>query len=139
MMTLKKIEDKLIDMLSKLIQDALAKKIVIDLENEKRQKEYEEQREKRDEERRQEELEEHRKKLLKDKQQAQLKIEKHMDKWNYINKMITYITQLRQSSNMIEDDRLLIEKYCSYVEEVYDKKEFYKEIIEFTKELSVFK
>ncbi|MEA4988104.1 MAG: hypothetical protein VB095_08595 [Anaerovorax sp.] len=133
---IEKIEDKLIDLLGKLIQDALAKKIVIDLENEKRQKEYEEQIRKWDEERRQEELEKQKKILLEKRQQARLKINNHMDKWNYINQILTYVAELRENINIAEDEQILIKRYCFYVEELYDKKEFYREIIEFAKELS---
>lgn len=133
------IEDKLMNLLSLLIQDALAKKIVIDEDTEKRLIEYEEQRTKWEEERRQEEVEKHKQKLLEKKQQVRLEIENHMYKWNCMNKMLTYISELREISSIAEDEHILIEKYCSYVQEVYDKDGFYKEIIEFAKELSTLK
>lgn len=133
------IEDKLMNLLNRLIQDALAKKIVIDEDTEKRLIEYKEQKTKWEEKQRQEELEKHKQKLLEKKQQARLKIENHMNKWNCLNKMLTYVSELREISSIAEDERILIEKYCSYVQDVYDKDAFYKEIIEFAKELSTLK
>lgn len=58
------IEDKLMNLLNRLIQDALVKKIVIDEDTEKRLIEYEEQKTKWEEEQRQEELKKHKKKLI---------------------------------------------------------------------------
>ena len=69
------------------------------------------------------------------KQKMQEKIKNHMDNWEYINKVSLYINDLRTVSSVSDNERKLILNYCDYVEKLYSKLEFFKEILEFSQEL----
>ncbi|MCH5138550.1 hypothetical protein JMF89_15280 [Clostridiaceae bacterium UIB06] len=68
-------------------------------------------------------------------QKMQEKIKNHMDKWEHINKVLMFINDLRSMPGVSGNERKLILKYCNYVEKMYSKSEFYKEILEFSQKI----
>lgn len=129
------IESKLVDFFWKLRDDAISKKIIIDQQMAKQQ----EVREKQIKQWEEDKVREERARIEKDdfikKQKIQEKIKNHMDNWEYINKILTYITDLRSLSGLSDNEKRLILNYCNYVEKIYSKSELYKEIFEFSQEL----
>lgn len=125
------IEEKLKCIFTKLREDAITRKVVIDEETAKlyaeREKEFKEweEKEKQDEQAKIE------KAKLQEKQQLQEIIRNQMIKWENIKKVIEYINELRSEAEVGESEKIIISKYCDYVEEIYCKSVFFKEIIEF--------
>ncbi|MTK12245.1 MAG: hypothetical protein F8N39_09185 [Clostridiaceae bacterium] len=129
------IESKLEDLFYKLREDSISKKIIIDQEAAKQQEERQKEIRQREEDKiREEQAHIEKEKLIK-KQKMQEKIKNHMDKWEHINKVLMYINDLRSMSGASDNERKLILKYCDYVEKIYSKLEFYKEILEFSQKL----
>ncbi len=58
-----------------------------------------------------------------------------MDKWEYTNRVLMYINDLRSVSGASDNEKTLLLNYCDYAEKIYSKSEFYKEILEFSQEL----
>lgn len=131
------LERKLIDMLYKLRDDAISKKIIIDQEMVKQQEERKKEIKKWKEDKIHEEQARIEKEKLISKQKMQENIKIHIDKWEYINKVLTYVNDLRAMTSVNENERELILKYCSYVEQIYSKAEFYKEILEFSQKMEI--
>ncbi|MGY0372319.1 hypothetical protein [Clostridium sp. JNZ J1-5] len=129
------LESKLVDLLYKLRDDAISKKIIIDQEMVKQQEERKKEIKKWEEDKIREEQARIEKEKLINKQKMQENIKIHMDKWEYINKVLMYINDLRSMSGVSDNERKLILYYCDYVEKIYSKSEFYKEILEFSQEL----
>ena len=131
------IESKFVDMLYKLRDDAISKKIIIDQEDAKQQEEQEKKIKQWEEDKiREEQANIEKEKLIK-KQKMQEKIKTHMDKLEYINKVLIYINDLRSMSGVSDNEKKLIIKYCDYAEKIYSKSEVYKEIIEFSQKLEL--
>lgn len=128
-------ESKLADLFWRLRDDAISKKIIIDQEMEKQQ----EARKKQIKQWEEDEIREERTRMEKEelirKQKMQEKIKNHMDNWEDINKVSMYINDLRTVSGVNDYERKLILNYCDYVEKLYSKSEFFKEILEFSQEL----
>lgn len=128
-------ESKLTDLFLRLREDAISKKITIDQEKAKQQearrkeiKQWEEYKI------REERIRMEKEELIK-KQKMQEKIKNHMENWEHINKVSTYINDLRIVSGVSDNERKLILNYCDYVEKIYSESDFLKEILEFSKEL----
>lgn len=49
-----------------------------------------------------------------------------------MNKILMYVDELRSMAYVNENKKNLILKYCDYVEKIYNKSEFYEEILEFS-------
>jgi hypothetical protein len=129
------IESKLVDLFYKLREDAISKKIIINQEAAKQQEERQKEIKQWEEDKiREEQVHIEKEKLIK-KQKMQEKIKTHMDKWDHINKVLMYINDLRSMPCVSDNERKLISKYCNYIEKIYSKSEFYKEILEFSQEL----
>ncbi len=129
------IVSKLVDLLHKLRDDAISKKAIIDKEKIKKDEERKKQIKKWEEDRIREEQAKIDKEELLKKQKTEQKIRSHLDKWEYINKTLLYVNELRSISDASDEEKELILKYCDYVEKFYNKSEFYKEITGFYKEL----
>lgn len=130
-------ENKLADLFWELRGDALSKKIIIDEEMAKQQEVRAKQIKQWEEDKIREERARIEKEELIKKQKMQEKIKKHMDKWEYTNRVLLYINDLRSVSGVSDNERTLLLDYCDYVEKIYSKSEFYKEILEFTQELEM--
>lgn len=129
------IEGKLVDLFSKLRDDAISKKIIIDQEMEKQQEERKKEIKQWEEDKiREEQAHIEKEKLIK-KQKMQEMIKTHIDKWEYINKVSIFINDLRSMIGVSDNEKKLILEYCNYVEKIYSKSEFYKEILEFSQRL----
>lgn len=126
---------KLADLFWKLRDDAISKKIILDQEMSKQQELREKQIRQCEEDNIREELARIEKEELVKKQKMQEKIKTHMDKWEYANRVLIYINDLRSVSGVSDNERTLLLNYCNYVEKIYSKSEFYKEILEFSQEL----
>lgn len=128
-------ESKLADLIWKLRDDVISKKIIIDQEVAKQQEVREKQIKQWEEDKiREEQARIEREESIK-KQEIQEKIKNHMDKWEAINKVLIYTNELRSMAGVSDNERTQLLNYCDYVEKVYSKTEFYKEIIEFSREL----
>lgn len=128
-------ESKLVDLFWELRDDAISKRIIIDQEMAKQQEVREKQIKQWEEDKIREERVRIEKEELIKKQKMQEKINKHMDNWQYINKVSMYINDLRSMLGVSDIERKLILNYCDYIEKIYSKSELYKEILEFSKEL----
>ena len=109
--------------------------ILIDLfkesmEIEKKQEEEYEQRKLRWEE---EEKEEEKKKQKENKIKQQSIIVKHIEKWEQLKSIEAYVNEIKSYGEVHADDEAkdLIEKYCDYVLNMFDKNDFYIDIVEF--------
>lgn len=131
------IKSKLAELLLKLRDDAICKKKIIDYEASKREELIEKQYRKHIEEKQHEEQVRIKKAELEERQKIQEKIKLHIDKWEDTNRALIYINDLRLISGLSEHNRVLLLNYCDYVEEIYNKSEFYKEILEFSQELEI--
>ena len=59
-------------------------------------------------------------------------IEKHIEKWEYLKSVEGYVNEIRTyREGHTERDKELMEQYCDYVQGLFDKNDFLKEIIEF--------
>lgn len=130
-------ESKLSDLFWRLRDDAISKKIIIDQERAKQ----EEARKKQIKQWEEDEICEERIRMEKEelikKEKMQEKIKNHMDNWEYINKISIYINDLRTVSGVSDNERKLILNYCEYVEKIYSKSDFFKEILEFSQKLEM--
>ncbi len=126
---------KLADLFWNLRDDAMSKKIIIDQEMAKQQEVREKQIKQWQEDKLREERALIEKEELVKKQKIQEKIKTHMNKWEYTNKVLMYISDLRSVSGVSDNEKTLLLSYCDYVEKIYSKSEFYKEILEFSQEL----
>ncbi|GLC31127.1 hypothetical protein [Clostridium omnivorum] len=129
------VESELADLFWKLRDDAISKKIIIDQEIAKQQELREKQIRQCEEDKIREERTRLEKEELVKKQKMQEKIKTHMDKWEYTNRVLMYINELRSVSGVSDNERTLLLNYCDYVEKIYSKSEVYKEILEFSQEL----
>lgn len=130
-------ESKLADLFWRLRDDSISKKIIIDQEKAKQQ----EARRKEIKQWEEDEIREERMRIEKEelikKQKMQEKIKNHMENWESINKVSMYINDLRTVSGVSDNERKLILNYCDYVEKLYSKTNFLKEILEFSQELEM--
>lgn len=80
-----------------------------------------------------EEKEEEQKKQKENKIKQQSIIGKHIEKWEQIKSVETYVNEIKSYGEGQADDEVkkLIEKYCDYVLGFFDKNDFYIDIIEF--------
>lgn len=87
------------------------------------------------------ELQEEREKELK-KVEEQRKLDeqyrnqiiKHIQRWNQIKQADEFLADIKQNVNVREEDRIVLEKYFTAVEKVFDRGQFCEEIIQFAKE-----
>lgn len=100
------------------------------MEIEKKQEEEYEQRKLRWEEK---EKEEEKKKQKENKIKQQSIIVKHIEKWEQLKSIETYVNEIKSYGEVHADDEAkdLIEKYCDYVLNMFDKNDFYIDIVEF--------
>lgn len=63
-------------------------------------------------------------------------IEQHIEKWNYINQIDTYILGIKTyaQTNQSEEKKEILIEYCDYVESLFNKNVFLNDIIKFTNE-----
>lgn len=131
------IESKLVDLLWKLRDDAISKNIIINQEMAKQQEAREKHIKQLEEDKiREEQIRMEKEEFIR-QQKRQEDIKNHIDKWECINKALMYINDLRSMSGVNDIERKLILNYCDYVERIYSKSEFYKEILQFSQELEV--
>lgn len=112
--------------------------ILIDLikesiEIEKKQEEKYEQRKLKREKK---EKEEEQKKQKENKIKQQSIIVKHIEKWEQLKFIETYVNEIKSYGEGHADDEVkeLIERYCDYVLVMFDKNDFYIDIIEFIRQ-----
>ncbi|MBC2456573.1 hypothetical protein HGI53_04790 [Clostridium beijerinckii] len=128
-------ESKLADLFWRLRDDAISKKTIIEQERAKQEEARKKQiKQWEEDEIREERIRMEREELIK-KEKIQEKIKNHMDNWEYINNISMYINDLRTVSGVSDDERKLILNYCEYVEKLYSKSDFFKEILEFSQKL----
>lgn len=84
-----------------------------------------------------EEKEEEEKKQKENIIKQQSIIRKHIEKWEQIKSIEEYINEIKSCREGHVDDEVkeLIERYCDYVSDLFDKKDFYIEIIDFIQQL----
>ena len=59
-------------------------------------------------------------------------IEKHIEKWEYLKSIESYVNEIRiYGEGHDEQDRELIEKYCDYVQGLFNKNDFHIAIMDF--------
>ncbi|MBV1756432.1 MAG: hypothetical protein KMY55_01190 [Dethiosulfatibacter sp.] len=59
-------------------------------------------------------------------------IEKHIEKWEYLKSVEFYVNEIRSyGEGQSERDKELMDRYCDYVQGLFDKNDFLKEIIRF--------
>ena len=129
------IENKFIDIFSKLRNDAISKKNITDKENIRQQEKLKEKIKLVEEEKTREEQIRIEKEKMMNKQKIQKEIESHIEKWNNMNKVLTYVEELRSMLYNNLNEKNLILKYCDYVEKIYNKSKFYEEILKFSKNI----
>lgn len=80
-----------------------------------------------------EEKEEEQKKQKENKIKQQSIIRKHIEKWEQLKSVEIYVNEIKSNVEGYIDykDKELIEKYCDYVLDVFHKRDFYIEIIDF--------
>ncbi|TCK89124.1 hypothetical protein EDC19_2539 [Natranaerovirga hydrolytica] len=100
----------------------------IELEN-KQEKEYEQRKLKWEKEKKEEEQ----KKQKENKIKQQSIISKHIEKWEQLKSIEAYVNEIKSYGEGHADGEVkeLIEKYCDYVLGIFDKNDFYIDIIEF--------
>lgn len=60
-------------------------------------------------------------------------VQKHIEKWEHINEVESYLSDIRLFAAKQPDDlKLKMKQYCDYVEMLFDKKAFIADIVEFT-------
>ena len=129
------VESELSDLFWRLRDDAISKKIIIDQEREKQEEARKKQiKQWEEDEIREERIRMEKEELIK-KQKMQEEIKNHMDNWEYINDISMYINDLRTVSGVSDKEKKLILNYCEYVEKLYSKSDFFKEILEFSQKL----
>ncbi|WP_035283848.1 MULTISPECIES: hypothetical protein [unclassified Clostridium] len=129
------IESKLVDLLWKLRDDSISKKIIINQEMAKQQEAREKHIKQLEEDKILEEQIRMEKEEFIRQQKMHEEIKKHINKWEVINKVLMYISDLRSMSGVNDNERKLILNYCDYVEKIYSKSDFCKEILKFSQEL----
>ena len=96
---------------------------------------YEESNRKWELQRQREEEEAEQKKLQDLRIKHQEVVQKHLEKWEHINEVESYLADIRLNAAKQPDDvKLIMKQYCDYVEMLFDKKAFIADIIEFTKD-----
>ena len=83
-----------------------------------------------------EEKEEEEKKQKENIIKQQSIIRKHIEKWEQIKSMEEYVNEIKSYGEGHVDDEVkeLIERYCNYVSDLFDKKDFCIEIMDFAKQ-----
>ena len=76
---------------------------------------------------------EEKKKQKENKIKQQSIIVKHIEKWEQLKSIETYVNEIKSYGEVHADDEAkdLIEKYCDYVLNMFDKNDFYIDIVEF--------
>ena len=123
------LNDQIVDIFI-AIRPILIDSIKESIEIEKKQEEEYEQRKLKWEK---EEKEEEQKKQKDNKIKQQFIIGKHIEKWEQLKSIEAYVNEIKSYGEGQADDEVkkLIEKYCDYVLSIFDKKDFYIDIIEF--------
>lgn len=123
------LNDQIVDIFI-AIRPILIDSIKESIEIEKKQEEEYEQRKLKWEK---EEKEEEQKKQKDNKIKQQSIIGKHIEKWEQLKSIEAYVNEIKSYGEGQADDEVkkLIEKYCDYVLSIFDKKDFYIDIIEF--------
>ncbi|WP_353095718.1 hypothetical protein [Tissierella praeacuta] len=100
---------------------------------EKRKKEYEMMELQWEKEKKEEEQKKHKENRIK----QQSIIGKHIEKWEHIKLIEAYLEEIKiYAEDKPQDIKKLIEQYCDYVLDLFDKNEFYIGIIEFIQQAS---
>ncbi len=123
------LNDQIVDIFI-AIRPILIDSIKESIEIEKKQEEEYEQRKLKWEK---EEKEEEQKKQKDNKIKQQFIIGKHIEKWEQLKSIEAYVNEIKSYGEGQADDEVkkLIEKYCDYILSIFDKKDFYIDIIEF--------
>jgi len=62
-------------------------------------------------------------------------VQKHLEKWEHINEVESYLADIRlNAAKQTDDVKLKMRQYCDYVEMLLDKKAFIADIVEFAKD-----
>lgn len=83
-----------------------------------------------------EEKEEEQKKQKENKIEQQSIIREHIEKWEQLKSIEAYVNEIKSYGDGHADDEVkeLIVKYCDHVSDLFDKKDFYIEIMDFAKQ-----
>ncbi|WP_313232584.1 hypothetical protein [Tissierella praeacuta] len=84
-----------------------------------------------------EEKEEEQKKQKENKIKQRSIIDKHIEKWEQLKSVEIYINEIKSNTegHVDDKDKELIEQYCNYVLDLFDKRDFYIEIIEYIQQV----
>ena len=125
------LEDRIEEIFRLLRVNVIQRNAEILAEEGRHQKEYEQRMREWEEEKAREEHEKTEKAKRERKRQNQSIIEKYMDKWEHMNRINAYIAFIRDDQTIMNEDKEKLERYCTYIESLYDKGELYKEIYQF--------